>query len=64
MCDAQNISPRAPSTFPPNAILSSLIIHIIPSRQIHLAIDNPSLIPSVTCLNTSTYLWNYVRSRE
>jgi hypothetical protein len=39
---------------------SLLIIHIIPSRQIYVAIDNPSLVPSVSCLTSSSYLWNYV----
>jgi len=60
MGDAVNISPRVPSTCAQNAILSVLIIHIIPSRQIYLAIDNPSLVPSVCCLTTSSYLWNYM----
>jgi hypothetical protein len=58
MGDAAKISPRVPSTCAQNAILSLLIIHIIPSRQIYVAIDNPSFIPSVSCLTTSSYLWN------
>jgi len=61
MGDDVKISPRVPSTCVQNAILSLLIIHIIPSRQIYVAIDNPSLVPSVPCLTTSSYLWNYVR---
>jgi len=58
MGDTVEISPRIPSTCAQNAILPLLIIDIIPSRQIYVAIDNPSLIPSVSCLTTSTYLWN------
>jgi len=58
MGDAAKISPSVPSTCAQNAIISLLIIHIIPSRQIYGDIDNPSLIPSVSCLTTSSYLWN------
>jgi len=54
--------PRIPSTCAQNAILSVLIILIIPSRQIYVAIDNPSLVPSVSCLTTSSYLRRYVRA--
>jgi len=64
MGDAAKISPRVPSTCAHNAILSLLIIHIIPSRQIYVAIDNPSLVPSVSCLTTSSYLCNYVRAAD
>jgi hypothetical protein len=64
MGDAAKISPRVPSTYAYNAILSLLIIHIIPSRQIYVAIDNPSFIPSVSCLTTSSYLWNDVHSAD
>jgi len=60
MGDAAKIPPRVPSTCPQNAIRSLLIIHIIPSRQIYVAIDNPSLIPSISCPTTSSYLWNDV----
>jgi len=60
MGDVAKISPRIPSTCTQNAILSLLIIHIIPSRQIYVAIDNPSLVPSVACHTTSSYLCNYV----
>ena len=56
MGDAANISPRVPSPCAQNAILSLLIIHIIPSRQIYVAINNPSLVPSVSCLSSSSYL--------
>jgi len=54
------ISPHVPSICVENAILSLQIIHIIPSRQIYVAIDNPLLVASVSCLTTSRYLWNYV----
>jgi hypothetical protein len=60
MGDAAKIPPRIPSICMQNAILSLLIIHIIASRQIYVAIDNPSFVPSVFCLTTSSYLWNYV----
>jgi len=64
MGDAANISPRVPSTCAQNAIFSLLIIHIIPSCQIYVGIDNPSLVPSVTCLGTSSHLWNDVRTAD
>jgi len=64
MGDAAKTTPRVPSTCAQNAILSLLIIHIIPSREIYVAIDNPSLVPSVSCLTTSSYLWNYVRAAD
>jgi len=54
--DSAKISPRVPSTCAQNAILSSFIIHIISSRQIYVAIDNPSFVPSVSCPPTSSYL--------
>jgi len=61
MGDVAKISPHVPSTCAQNVIVSLLIIHIIPSRQIYVAIDNSSLVPSVSCLTSSSYLWNYVR---
>jgi hypothetical protein len=61
--DVAKISPRVPSTCAQNAILSLLIIHIILSRQIYVAIDNPSLVQSVSCLIRS-YLWNSVRAAD
>jgi len=61
MGDVAKISPRVPSNCAQNAILSLSIIHIIPSRQIYVAIDNPSRVPAISCLTTSSYLWNYVR---
>jgi hypothetical protein len=63
MGDAAKISACVPSTCAQNAILSVLIIHIMPSCQIYVAIDNPSLVLSVSCLNSS-YLWNYVRAAD
>jgi len=60
MGNAAKISPRVPSTCAQNAILSLLITQIIPRRQINVAIDNPLLVSSVSCLNTSSYLWNDV----
>jgi len=41
MGGTKNTSFRVPSTCIQNAIFSSLIIHIIPSHQIFIAIDNP-----------------------
>jgi len=43
---------------------SLLIIHIIPSHQIYVAVDNPLLVPSVSCLTSSSYLRNYVRAAD
>ena len=62
--DAAKISPHVPSTCAQNATLSFLILHIIRSRQIYEAIDNPSLVSCVSCLITSSYLWNYVRAAD
>jgi len=64
MGDAAKICPRVPSTCAQNAILSLLIIHIIPSCQISVAIDNPLLAPSISCFTTSSYLWNYVHAAD
>jgi len=64
MGDTAKISPRFPSTCTPNGILSSLNIHIIPSHQMYAAIDNPSLVPSVSCLSTPSYLRNYVHAAD
>jgi len=62
MGDAAKISPHVLSTSAQNETLSAPIIPIIPSRQIDVAIDNSSLVPSISCLTTSSYLWNDVRS--
>jgi len=64
MGDVAKVSPRIPSTSAQNTFLCSIIIHIIPSCQIYVAIDNPSLIPSIFCLTTNSYLWNYVRGAD
>ena len=64
MGDAAKISPRVPSTCAQNAILSLLIIHIIPSRQMYVPIDNPLFVLSVSCLTTSSYLWNEERTAD
>jgi hypothetical protein len=62
MGNAAKTTPCVPSTCAQNTILSLLIIHIIPSHQMYVAIDNPLLVPSVSCLSTSSYLCNYVRA--
>jgi len=64
MGDPAKISSRVCSSCVQNAILSLLIIHIIPSCQICVAIDNASLILSVFCHTTSSYLWNYLSAAE
>jgi len=64
MGDAANTSPHITSTCTHNAIHSLLIIHIIPSRQIDVAIDNSSSVPSVCCLTTGSYHLNYVRAAD
>jgi len=58
--DAVNISPCIPSACLQNGVLSLQIIHMIPTRQIYVAIDNPSLVLSISCLTNSSYLWNWV----
>jgi len=62
--DVAKISPRVPSTCAQNAILSLLIIHIIPTRQIYVAIDISSLVLSISSLTTSSYLKKYVRGAD
>jgi hypothetical protein len=64
MGEAVTISPRVLSTCTQNAILFLLIIHIIPSRQIYVTIENPSLGPSVCCLTSRSYLRNYVQAAD
>jgi len=64
MGDAAKLSPPVPSTCAQNAILSLLLIHIILSCQIYVAIDNPSLVPSISCLTTGSYLWNDVQAAD
>jgi hypothetical protein len=64
MFDVAGISPRVPSTCAQNAILSLLIMRIIRRRHIYVTIDNPLFVPSVSCLTTSSYLWNNVRAAD
>jgi hypothetical protein len=64
MDDAAKISTPVLSTCTQNAILSLLIIQMIPSRQIYIAIDNPTLVPSTSCLTISSYLWNDMRAAD
>jgi len=62
MGDPAKFSPRVPFTCAQNLIVTLLIIHIIPSCQIYVAIDNLSLVPSVSCVSTISYLRNDVRA--
>jgi hypothetical protein len=64
MGDVATISSCVSSTYAQNAIHCILIRHIIPSHQIYVGIDNPSLILSVCCLTTCSYLWNYVHAAD
>ena len=64
MGDAAQISPHVPSTCVQNAIVSSLNVHIITSLHIYVAIDNPSLVLSVSCLTTWSYLWNHAHAAD
>jgi hypothetical protein len=64
MINFAKISPHIPSTCSQNAIIFSLIIHIIPNRQNYVAIDNPSLVPSVSWLPTTSNPWNYVNAAD
>jgi len=60
MADSAKISPHITSTCVQSAILSLLIIYIIPCCQIYVAIDNLSLILSVSRLTSRSYPWNSV----
>ena len=64
MGDAVKTSPRVPSTCTENAILSLLIIHIIGGHLIYVAIDNPSLVLSISCLTSGSYPCNFVRAAD
>jgi len=55
MGDTAKICPHITATCAHNAIFSLLIIHIILSRQIYVAIDNPSLVPSVSYHTSSSH---------
>ena len=58
MGDAAKISPRILTTCAQNATLSLLITHIITCHEMNVAVDHPSLVPSVASLTTSSYLRN------
>jgi len=62
--DVAKISPRVPSTCTQNSIIFLLIIHIIPSRQIYVTIENPRLVLSVCSRTTSSYLRNPVLAAD
>lgn len=64
MTDIAKISPCVSSTCAPNAIFLLPIRAIITSHQLYVSIDNPSLIPSVSCHTTSSYRNNYVRTAD
>jgi hypothetical protein len=64
MGDVAEVSPSVPSTCAHHASLSARTIHISPSRQIYVAIGNPSLLLSISCLTTSSYLSNYMRAAD
>ena len=64
MGDVAIISPPVPSTCAQHAFPSLLIIHIIPSLQIYVAIDNPLFVLSISCLTSSGDLWKYVREAD
>jgi hypothetical protein len=51
-------SPYVPSTCVQNGMLYLQFKHIISSRQIYVAIDNPLLVLTVSCLTTSSYIWH------
>jgi len=53
-----------PFTCTKNAIISFLIICTIPTRQISVAIHNPSLVTSISCPRTRNYLGNYVHTAD
>jgi hypothetical protein len=60
MGDTAKISSPVRSTSAQHGFLSLLTTHIVPSRQMNVATDNPSLIPSVSCLTTGSHLRNDV----
>ena len=62
--DALKATPSVPSTCLQNAILSLLIVHNIPSHQVYVAIENPSVVLSDSCLTTSSYLWNHMHAAD
>ena len=60
MGDTTNFSPCISSTCAQNAMISSLMIQIIPSHQINVAINNPSLIPPISYWMPCWFFWNSV----
>jgi len=60
MDNTAKISPPLPSTCAHNAIPSGIIRHMIWSHQFNVAIDNPSLILSISFVTSSCCHWNYV----
>jgi len=64
MGDRVKISPLVPSPCAHNLIFSFPNMHIIPSCQIYVGFDNPSLTLSISCLTSSSYLWKYVRTAD
>ena len=64
MGEAVKISLGIPSIRAQNAIISLLIVHIIPSRQIYVAINYPLLFPSGCCLTSCSYIWNFMHAAD
>jgi len=64
MADGVTTSPSIPSTCAQKAILSLLNILVIASHQIYVAIANPMLVWSISCLTIGSYLWNCVRMAD
>jgi len=60
MRDTANISSCLPSTSAQIPFDSLLIIHIILMIQCNMVIENPLLVPSVSCFITHCYPWNSV----
>jgi len=48
--DAMKVSACISPSCTQNAILSLIIMHIVPSCQISVAVNNPLLDPSISCL--------------
>jgi hypothetical protein len=61
MGDSTKTASCVPSTSMHNVILCILILHIVPNCHIYVAIDNPLLVPSVSCVNSCSYHSNFVR---
>jgi hypothetical protein len=61
---AVKTSPHSTSTVVHNAIISLLIIHIIPSSLIYVTIDIPSLVPSISGYITCWYHRTYAHPAD